>query len=43
MDLLKDKARFFSNAPQGFIDYLKDDPGNLSFITALEVELNIKL
>lgn len=39
----KDRARFFSNDPQGFIDYLKDYPENSSFITALEAELGIKL
>ena len=39
----QDKARFFSNDPQGFLDYLKDYPENLSFITALEAELNISL
>ena len=39
----QDRKRFFSNDPQGFIDYLKDDPENSSFITALEVELQIQL
>ena len=39
----KDRARFFLNDTQGFIDYLKEEPGNLSFITALEVELGIKI
>ena len=38
----KDRARFFSNDPQGFIDYLKEEPDNLSFITALEAELGIR-
>jgi len=38
----KDRSRFFRDDLQGFIDYLKDEPGNLSFITALEVELKIK-
>jgi len=44
IDRKKDeKKRFFSNDTQGFIDYLKDDPDDLSFITALEIELGIKL
>ena len=41
----QDRSRFFSNNTQDFIDYLKDKerPDNLSFITALEIELGIKL
>ncbi len=39
----QDRARFFSNDTKGFIDYLKDYPENSSFVTALEVELGIKL
>jgi len=39
----QDRARFFNNDTQGFLDYLKDYPDNLSFITALEAELGMEL
>ncbi len=38
-----DRKILFKNNPQEFIDYLKSYPGNLSFITALEAELKIKI